>query len=116
MNVLTMALALIPRSTFEVLEWVENTTDDRGIMVDTYAEPVVNVGHVQAVNRSAYQALGLDFQKRYIKVFTDSTPVGDLYRDRSADIIVWNGQQYKATSTSDWMVLDGWQRITAVAI
>lgn len=68
---------------------------------------------VQAVNRAAYQSLGLNFSKRYIKIITD-VDVVDLKRDTSGDEFVVGGMRYKITSESSWFVQDGW--ISCIAI
>jgi hypothetical protein len=115
-NILTRALKIIPRHPFTVEPWLGQAIDDRGIVAPSYGTPITIIGHVQAVQRNVYQNLGLDFQKSYIRVYTDSAPIGDLARDRSADLITWQGKMFKANGAGDWMILDGWQRILCVQI
>jgi hypothetical protein len=115
-NQLTMALQLIPRFDFQVTVWTGRVSDDRGIDADTYAVPVTVSGHVQAVNRAKYEKLGLDFQKQYVRVYSDSQVMADIYRDRNPDAITWQGSNYKPTSVDDWMQQDGWQRVTCVRV
>lgn len=115
-NQLRMALQLIARVEFQIRPWLGETIDDRGIVVQGFGDVVTINGHVQSVNKNVYQQLGLDFQKQYIRVYTDSTPIGELARDRSSDLILFNGKQYRANSETDWMVLDGWQRVLCVMV
>lgn len=71
---------------------------------------------VQAVDSKTYKSLGLDFQKRYIMIYTDLDSI-DLSRNCSGDRVeLPNGEVYQFTSSNDWYMFDGWVGILAVRI
>ncbi len=114
-NLLTTALGIICRESFDYIQFTGRTTNAIGYDERTYAEPVTITGSVQAVDRSHYTDNGLDFSKRHIQIWTD-TNVEDLYRARSGDQIQWNGNRYEVLSETDWHPIDGWNNFIAVEV
>ncbi|WP_310625799.1 phage collar protein [Limnohabitans sp.] len=113
---MSTALRLIARTEFVIIPWQSSAPDARGINVDVFGPPVTYNGHVQIINQNRYQALGLDFQKSYIRIYSDDAAVSDVERSRGSDKIVWNGDTYKVDSITDWQVVDGWLRATCVKV
>lgn len=70
---------------------------------------------VQQVPRGAYKQFGLDFAKKYVKIFGEvNLTVVD--RDSAGDRFVWNSRLYKFTDDNDWFVQDGWMSAIGVDI
>lgn len=115
-NLLSTALRVIARSDFTVIPWQSRAPDARGVMVDVFGPPVTFNGHVQIINQNRYQMMGLDWQKSYIRIYSDDPAVVDVGRDRGSDKILWNGATYKVDSMTNWQVLDGWLRATCVKV
>ena len=114
-NLLNRALKRVGSQTVQYMRFSGRTTNEIGLDVSTYAEPVNITGSVQAVPRSTYEQLGLDFQKRYIMIYT-SAPVVDLQRDVSGDKISVGGKSYQVVSATDWLMMDGWQSVLCVEV
>lgn len=115
MNILKMATSIIPTQSIEYISYNSRTTNDVGLEVATYGTPQTLKANVQAVSRSTYEALGLDFQKKYITVFIEKGLL-DLNRGVSGDKLIFNGGTYQVESETDWMSQDGWTYLTAVQI
>ena len=106
-NLLATALTLICPDTFEYFRYSGIQTNAIGFEVVSFAAPVMVAGSVQAVDRSVYQEQGLDWQRRYIRIWT-TQDIDDLERDRAGDQIAWNGDRYQIVDQSDWHTQDGW--------
>jgi hypothetical protein len=81
--------------------------------VPTFAAPITLQASIQAVQRSKYESLGLDFQKNYIKIFAAANLI-NLARDSAGDRIVYGGRLYQMTNTNQWFAQDGWASCIAV--
>lgn len=97
-------------------QYTGRTISDVGIETSAYTAGTPISASVQNVSRSVYEQFGLDLQKNYVMVYTD-TDMGDLERGISPDLIVWNGGNYQLESNqSDWYMVDGWNGYLAVKI
>lgn len=114
-NILKSALRLIKRQTVTHYAWTGRTPNAIGYDVDSYAAPATITGSFQPVSRTRYAALGLDFSKSYITFYTESV-IRCIERDRSGDIIAFNGRRYKCESPTEWNGIDGWNSVYAVDI
>jgi hypothetical protein len=112
-NLLADALSIIPRSTFQLKKFVSQSTNERGIVVPTYAAPVSVSGIVEAVKNTAYQALGLEFGKNYIRAWGEVSMAG-IDTQEVADRIIYNGKTYTIINTTDWLLYNGWTSVIAV--
>lgn len=114
-NLLNRALRLVKAQPVQYRRFVGRTTNEIGLDVSEYADPVQIMGSVQAVPRSTYETLGLDFQKQYVTLYT-VTEVLDLRRDISGDMIDFGGRAYQLVSSTDWQAMDGWQSVLCVEV
>ena len=114
-NLLTTALELICAEPFDYIEYTGTSVNEIGFDVRTYAAPVTVRGSVQAVDRTEYDQLGLDWTKRYIRIWTE-TDIDDLYRDRAGDQVRWHNLLWEVQSEDDWHPIDGWNSFTAVQV
>lgn len=114
-NILAQALSVIGQTSFSYYKFLERVTDEYGIDVPLYAEPVTITGSLQPVPRNLYQNLGLDLNKNYITVYSTS-PLFDVRRDTSGDNIVWAGLVFQALSANDWKAVDGWQSVLFIQV
>ena len=115
MNILKMASSILPMQGIEYIPYSSRTINDVGLEVTTYGTKQILRANVQAVSRSTYEALGLDFQKKYITVFIEKDLL-DLNRGVSGDKLIFNGENYQVESETDWMSQDGWTYLTAVKV
>ena len=115
-NLLNLASTVIALPT---VIYVRNTGRSEpnaiGNYVPTYAAPQNIKASVQAVNRSRYEYLGLDFQKNYSLLYT-STNIIDLGRDVSGDLIAYNGRILQCESEADWFAMDGWTAVLCIDV
>lgn len=115
MNVLAVALGVIARQPVHLLRFAGNVRQPTGVDLPTYATPVAILGSVQAVPRTNYEALGLDFGKDYVNLYT-TVLVRAIERDGSGDVFAYAGRYYHAQDRTDWMAQDGWNDVLAVQI
>ena len=113
-NLLNKAFSVIPQQSFTYYKFKTETVNDIGIKQQVYENGVTYNGSVQAVDSKMYQALGLDFSKEYIQIFS-SLNIQNVNRDQqSPDKVVWNNKEYLVVNCSDWYKQDGWTNILAV--
>jgi hypothetical protein len=70
---------------------------------------------IQAINRSTYVAMGLDFNVLAVNIFAPLNLI-DLQRDSSGDQFEYNGDRYKMANGQNWFEQDGWATCMAVRI
>lgn len=114
-NLLSQALTRIAPTEIQWLQFTGRELNDVRQWVSSFADPVTILASVQAVPRSRYESLGLDFQKRYISIFA-LTNIADLTRNESGDRFIWGGRLYEVPSKTDWIPQDGWNEIIAVDV
>ena len=112
-NLLNMALSIIPRSTFSLERYTGSAINSIGLVGSTFSAPVEVSGIVQAVENSAYKALGLEFGKNYIQVWGETEMIG-LDKQKVADHIVYNGRSFNVEKSTDWITYNGWSSVVAV--
>lgn len=113
-NLLNQALSIIPKQKFTYCKYKSNTINDIGLKVDVYETGIEYEGSVQAVDSKMYQALGLDFSKKYIQIFSSLNILNVNQQQESPDKIIWNEKEYLVVNCSDWYKQDGWTNILAV--
>lgn len=114
-NLFRAATRIIATSTIQYLKANGRTQNSARQFIASFDAPEPLQASVQAVSRNKYQQLGLDFQKRYIKIFA-AQDIIDLGRDTSGDRIIFNGRLYELNSETDWFVVDGWASCLAADV
>jgi hypothetical protein len=114
-NILKMALSMIRKQRLTYYKNTGRATNSIGMLVPTYAPPVVVEGSFQPVPRNLYAENGLDFQKDYY-TFYAPVDIFDLQRDVSGDQLIFNNTQYQCESNNDWFAIDGWKGVLCVRI
>ena len=113
-NVLARAARIISLATVQYSAWL-SSTKTAGVLVPTYATAVPIAASVQAVPRRLYAQWGLDFQRDYRILYTQAV-LRDVQRDRTPDVIDFNGQRYNVESNTPWSAIDGWRECLVVRI
>lgn len=115
-NILFDALCVIGGVPVSYFSFLSETPNAGGVDVTTYnAAMVISNGTVQAVDRQNYEALGLDFSKRYISWYVPLNAI-DLARDISGDVIEVLGRRWQLKGSEDWFGIDGWKELLAIDI
>lgn len=114
-NLLEDALSLIDAQPFDYLKFAGRTTNDIGIDVPAYDPAVTLYGSIQAVPRSLFQVMGLDWKKNHIMIYSSSDLTG-IQRDSSGDRVEFNGRTFQGLSENDWTPIDGWSGVILVEI
>lgn len=114
-NLLALAQTVIPSQQLTLAKFTGRATNAAGFQVPTFADPVPLSGSAQPVPQSRYAALGLDFEKTYITLYTSADVVG-VARDGSGDRVTFNGDTYSAESLTDWRTQNGWSAIICVRV
>ena len=114
-NLLSTALTPICPESFNLRKFVSRTTNEIGLDVATYSDPVELFGSVQAVDARFYADFGLDFEKNYIHIWTE-TQITNVQRLTSPDVIEWNSKRWEVVSDNDWFPVDGWNNFICVEV
>ena len=114
-NILNAALSVIGSQYFDYYKFLARQTNTIGVDVTVYENPILLSGSIQPVPQNTYAAMGLDFQKNYINIYVSKDTL-DINRDISGDKIIFNNEQYKCVSNTDWFAMDGWTSILAVKV
>lgn len=114
-NLLGLALGVLGSQSPTWERFTGRAANAAGYQVPTYAAPVAIAGSVQPIPTRLFQALGLDFQKEYVTLYTPADVVG-VGRDESGDRITYNGERYLCESATDWQTQAGWVAIVAVKV
>ncbi|MBP5286401.1 MAG: hypothetical protein J6Z08_00705 [Elusimicrobiales bacterium] len=110
MSLLEEALESLPRKTFSYRKWLSRTQNAAGIWVNHYGPETEAYGSIQPIEQSRYAQLGLDFEKKYLRIYTNA-PVrytGQL----ASDMIIIDGVKYKIENEAQWQQYDGWTAAT----
>ena len=111
-NLLEQALRILPAVMFEHRYFLGELKNEIGIKVPTYSGWTQCRGMVQPVQRSKYEALGLDFAKDYINVW-GSIPLHSVGLQNQPDQLRWNGFLFTITAVNEWNQYNGWVNVTA---
>jgi len=116
MNILALAQTVTATQPVSWRAWQSRSPNAAGDLVDVYAAAqALTDTSVQAVNKKLYQTLGLDFARSYVTVLT-SHDIKATARDRSGDVIIWQGRYWRCESDADWRPIDGWRRMLCVEV
>src|SRR6185503_16207345 len=91
-NLLEDAFLAIDPLEIQWLRFRDRTLSDAGMWITGYDDPVPVEASVQAVNRSRYLQMGLDFNKNYVMLYL-SQDVLDLQRDSAPDRFILPDQR-----------------------
>jgi len=114
-NLLNQALTIIPGQEGQLHKWVGKITNDVGTEIDQYASPTPIYGSFQAVPRTLFEKMGLDYKKVYYMLFT-SQDVQGLSRTNSGDRITYTGKTLKLETEGGWKPVDGWTGVLMVEV
>lgn len=114
-NLLNRALRLVGSKTVAYSSFAGRELNDVGIYVPLFSNVVEVIGSVQAVPRSVYQSIGLDWQKNYVMFYTTKIVI-DVERSKAGDRFVHDGKTWQVLSQTDWSPIDGWTGALAVQI
>lgn len=114
-NLLNIALSVITHSPITLYVATGRVENAIGEWVTTYAPAYPVEGSWQPVDRTKYEALGLDLMKNYYTFYT-SEVVRSINRGESPDLCERNGRKYSAVGDVPWNDVDGWQSVTFVDI
>ena len=114
-NLLNLAFTIIKPTKVNLYRFSSKLENEIGNVVNSYEPPESITTGVQTVPRSVYRQMGLDFNKRYIRLWS-SENFEDLQRDRSGDQIGYKGRRYELMNEEDWTPIDGWNGILAIDI
>lgn len=112
-NLLNTALSIIPPVSFSYMKWLGKETNELGIEVPRYGEPINVVGHSQPTNNYMYSTLGLDLDKNY-RSFWIPNDVVSMDEQKNPDKIVYSGETWIVIKTNAWFDYDGWTEVVAV--
>lgn len=116
MDILAQALSLIGSEPVTFYKAIDRARNAAGYIEPTFADGVcIEIGSVQAVARSKFQVLGLDWSKKYVTWFVEQNAIG-LERGTSGDQFDYAGEKFQIESVTDWYAQDGWLAALAVKI
>jgi hypothetical protein len=96
-------------------KFLGNVTGKGFVVVPSYAEPVQISGSFQVVSSSLYSQRGLDINKHYRILYTD-TEITEIDTNTSSDRIVYGNDTYQVLDKEDWYVYNGWVGVLCVRL
>lgn len=114
-NIYRAARRLIGGSTIRYQPYATRAQNAAKQWVTTYGDAFDMDVSIQAVDRNSYVEYGLDFQKNYVRIYTDYDVI-DIERDTSGDRFWWQGRFYQLESDNPWFQMDGWSSALAVDV
>lgn len=114
-NLLKKALKLIPPESYLYYEFLDETVNELGVSVPTYANPVSVSGSVQSPENSLYNQLGLSLDKNY-KIFYGAISIKGNEVQPQPDRFLYDGKIYEVVKNSNWFNYDGWSGVLAVEL
>jgi hypothetical protein len=115
-NIMGLALSVVGRQPV-MWERFRGRTENRAGYWEKSYYPAQRLkdANVQPIPQKMYQALGLDFGKQYMTLYTPAGVVA-ADRDECGDRITWGGVMWVAESDTDWSQQAGWTAITCVRV
>lgn len=107
-NILKLAFGAIPPRKIQWQKFASVSTNPDGTEYAVYDAPVEITGFVVPVNKGAYKALGLDFTKVYMSVYTLSD-VKDNFKQEVPDRLLFDYGVWNVETTKDWYIYNGWK-------
>jgi hypothetical protein len=114
-NVAKSALGLIGKEQATYYRCTGRTTNEIGLDVSSFTDPVTVRGSWQPIPKNTYQDLGLDLQKTYVTWITCDL-MQDIGRDESGDQVEFQGKRYQVYSATPWGDVAGFSKYTLVQI
>lgn len=115
MNLLALALTVIPPQTVRYYAYTGKTTGPSGRVEPTYAPGVDRTGSFQPVSRSKMTQAGLDMDKSYSTFYGPGT-YRTAARNGAPDQFGFNGRRWSAVDVVDWASYNGWAGVLCVDI
>lgn len=111
------AIAPLPTGAARIRRYQGRSTNAAGFDVPAYADSasMPDGTQVQPIPRNRYQAMGLDYAKDYITVYTTAS-CACTDRDNNGDLIGWDGRLWLCASKTAWRSIDGWEKIVCVEV
>ena len=116
MNLLNQALAVLRKTPITYEQYASQNVGFGGVAQNSYNAPItVSNAIVQPLSNRLYKDYGLDFQKRYIRIFLSSNALALENGNASPDRITYEGSTWIVISVKQWYLYDGWNEIIAIA-
>ncbi len=112
-NLLHVASTVISLVNVEYYPFLSRDQDAVGNWTTTYSDMIKIPASVQPISRNKYAFLGLDFQKKYVKIFVPYNSI-DLDRDTSGDQFIFDNETFTFQNNTEWFAVDGWNSAIAV--
>ncbi|MCO8160974.1 hypothetical protein NJC38_02255 [Pseudomonas sp. 21LCFQ010] len=113
LNILGLALGVIGTQELVWHQANGRRQNDQGQWITLYEPPKPVSGSLQAVDRTRYQALGLDLARRYC-LFYGTVPLKGTERGESPDLLDFAGRRHEVVNDLDWIAQAGWQGVLVV--
>jgi hypothetical protein len=114
-NLLKQAAKVIKLTPIQYYPFNSRTLNSARVWVPAFGDPITIMASAQAVPRSKYTFMGLDFQRNYIEIWAKYNIV-DLERDVAGDQFAVYGKRFQIESQNTWWAQDGWSSGLAVEV
>lgn len=119
-----LATQIIPMDKIGYAKFVENRTNNFGIVEQVFEDAVDTRAHVQPgivssfggsnIEMKDYKEMGLDWSRRYITVWIKDKGLQPCVDKNGADEILYNGMEFTVIQVENWDRFNNWQRIYCV--
>jgi len=97
-------------------KFISNTTNGVGMLIPSYEDAIEIDGSFQAVSSSLYSQRGLDINKHYRMLYTN-TEITAIDTNTSSDRLEFNGDVYQVLGgKEDWDTYNGWSGVLCVRL
>ena len=96
-------------------KFLGNISNDVGILIPSYEDPIQINGSFQVVSSSLYSQRGLDINKHYRILYTN-TEITEIDNNTSSDRILYGDDTYQVLDKEDWYVYNGWSGVLCVRL
>lgn len=114
-NLLAQCQKVLYKQKFYVRKYLGRIINEAGYKVSEFSQPYKFMGNVQPVVTTQYKSLGLDFAKRYIKIYSIDY-IETISREGNADEIIYNGDVYHPIPNQQWQSVGDWNSVLAVRV
>ena len=96
-------------------KFIGNVTGKGFVVVPSYEDPIQINGSFQVVSSSLYAQRGLDINKHYRILYTD-TEITEIDTNTSSDRILYGDDTYQVLDKEDWYRYNGWSGVLCVRL
>lgn len=110
-NLLKLAMGVIPPRTILYLEFDSMTVNEAGEFVPSYKDPEEVKAIIQSETEAVYPEHGISKQKLHKTIYVNKQ-IKATNNQRASDLFYFDNEYWRVTSVTDWSQYNGWSLCT----